>query len=133
MKKLLKSFVVFAISLYFGTLIIDNVTFVKGYQTLLWTALFLTIGNFLIKPIIKFLLLPINAITLGLFRFASGLLTIWLLAFLIGDVQFSLFNFPQTIILSQTIPSFQLTEIWSLLPFSVIILIISNIFNWFLT
>jgi len=131
MKKLLKSFVAFAISLYFGALIIGNVTFAKGYQTLLWTALFLTIGNFLIKPIIKFLLLPINAITLGLFRFSSGLLTIWLLAFLIGDVQFSSFNFPQTIIFSQTIPSFQLTKIWSLLPFSVIILIISNILNWF--
>ena len=133
MKKLLKSFVVFAISLYFGALIVDNVTFAKGYQTLLWTALFLTIGNFLIKPIIKFLLLPINAITLGLFRFASGLLTIWLLTFLIGDVQFSSFNSPQITILSQTIPSFKLTEIWSLLPFSVIILVISNILNWFLT
>jgi len=100
---------------------------------LLWASLFLTAGNFLIKPIVKFLLLPINVLTLGLFRFASGLLTIWLLAFLIGDIQFSPFNFPQTTILSQTIPSFQLTEIWSLLPFSVIILIISNILNWFLT
>jgi len=133
MKKLLKNFVVFAISLYFGALIVGNVTFAKGYQTLFWAAFFLTIGNFLIKPIVKFLLLPINAFTLGLFRFASGLLTIWLLTFLIGDIQFSPFNFPQTIILSQTIPSFQLTEIWSLLPFSVIILIISNILNWFLT
>ncbi|PIS15242.1 hypothetical protein COT63_00990 [Candidatus Shapirobacteria bacterium CG09_land_8_20_14_0_10_38_17] len=133
MKRLLKSFVVFAISLYFGTLIVDNVTFLGGYQALLWTALFLTAGNFLIKPIIKFLLLPINAITLGLFRFASGLLTIWLVTFLIGDLQFSPFNFPKTTILSQTIPSFQLTEIWSLLPFSVIILTISNILSWFLT
>jgi len=133
MKKLLKNFVIFAISLYFGALIVNNVTFAKGYQTLLWASLFLTAGNFLIKPIVKFLLLPINVLTLGLFRFASGLLTIWLLAFLIGDIQFSPFNFPQTTILSQTIPSFQLTEIWSLLPFSVIILIISNILNWFLT
>jgi len=133
MKKLLKNFVIFAISLYFGALIVNNVAFAKGYQTLLWASLFLTAGNFLIKPIVKFLLLPINVLTLGLFRFASGLLTIWLLAFLIGDIQFSPFNFPQTTILSQTIPSFQLTEIWSLLPFSVIILIISNILNWFLT
>ncbi len=132
MKKALRNFTIFAIALYFSALIINNVIFAKGYQTLLEAALLLTVGDFLIKPLIKFLLLPINILTLGLFRFTAGLLTIWLLTSAIGDIQFAVFNFHRTVVFSQTIPPFHLNGIWSLLPFSVIIWIISNIFSWLL-
>lgn len=130
MKNQLKSFVIFALSIYIAYLINDNIIFVHQYKTLLWMAFILVLGNIIIKPLVKFLLFPINALTLGTARFLAGILTIWLLTFSLNSVKVLSFHFSRATIFSQAIPAFQLNQNWSLLLFSVIIFIISSLLSW---
>jgi len=53
---------------------------VSGWYTALITALLLGLLNALLKPILVFLTLPVNILTLGLFTFVINALLFWFVA-----------------------------------------------------
>lgn len=79
----------------------------------LWAALFLVVIlsliNLVIKPVILFLTLPLNLLTLGLFTFVINALMISLAAYLT--------------------PGFSVAGFWSALFFSLILSIVISIFE----
>lgn len=74
--QLLLRWVLNAIALLLVTRVVPGVT-VDGFYAALIVALVLGIVNALIRPILIFLTLPINIVTLGLFTFVINALLFW--------------------------------------------------------
>ena len=81
MKKLLKYIILFTFSLITANQIWQNLSFEQIPLTIIKVAVILTIFELLLKPIIKILLIPINILTLGLFRMVIDTLGLYLAVF----------------------------------------------------
>ena len=64
-----------------------------GLKSFVIAAMVLTAINILIKPIVKLLLLPINLLTIGMFRWVSNTASLFILTVLVDQVKFIPFNF----------------------------------------
>ncbi|MDD4027337.1 MAG: phage holin family protein [Candidatus Shapirobacteria bacterium] len=87
MKKILKYIVLFTFSLLTSNQIWQNLSFEQIPLTIVKVAVILTIFELLLKPIIKILLIPINILTLGLFRMVIDALGLYLAVFFLSDFQ----------------------------------------------
>lgn len=87
MKKLLRFITLFSFSLITANQIWHNFTFQNIPLTIIKVAIILTIFELLLKPIIKILLIPINILTLGLFRLVIDTLGLYLAVFFLADFQ----------------------------------------------
>jgi len=85
MKKILKHILLFTFSLITANQIWQNLTFEQIPLTIIKVAVILTIFELLLKPIIKILLIPINILTLGLFRIVIETLGLYLAVFFLSD------------------------------------------------
>jgi len=82
---------------------------VSGFWAALMTALVLGVINVVIKPILLFLTLPINILTLGVFTFVINALLI--------------------LLVSVIVPGFSVVSFWWALLFSIVITILVYILN----
>lgn len=130
MKRLLRSFVINTATLWLVTQILPGVGYAGGYQTLLLTALALTIVNLLVKPLINLLLLPINLLTLGAFRWLVNVAALYLVALIVPQFQINSFLFPGFTYQGFIIPSINLTVFWVFVLTSFLISLISSLFYW---
>ena len=99
MKKLLRYIILFTFSLITANQIWQNLSFEKIPLTIIKVAVILTIFELLLKPVIKILLIPINILTLGLFRIVIDTLGLYLAVFFLSDFQvgnifISQYNYP---------------------------------------
>lgn len=130
MKNIFKSFLINAVALYVLTVIVPAFKVSGGLNSFLTAGATLTVLNLLVKPILNLLLLPINLLTLGFFRWASSVLIIWMLSKLtpglsIANYSFAGFNY-QGIIL----PAVQFNVLWTLIIGSFMISIITTLLDW---
>lgn len=130
MKSLLRSFVINTATLYLVTKILPGASFSGGYQTLLLAALALTIVNLLVKPLINLLLLPINLLTLGAFRWLVNVATLYLVTLIVPQFQVREFVFPGFSYQGFVLPSIQLTVFWVFVLTSFLISLIGSLFYW---
>lgn len=130
MKRLLRSFVINTATLWLVTQILPGVGYAGGYQTLLLAALALTIVNLLVKPLINLLLLPINLLTLGAFRWLVNVAALYLVTLIVPQFQISSFLFPGFTYQGFIIPSINLTVFWVFVLTSFLISLISSLFYW---
>ena len=87
MKKILKTTLLISFSLALQNQIWTNLTFSQNILTIIKVAFIMAIFEILLKPIIKILLLPINLLTLGLFRIVINTVGFYLAVFLLSDFQ----------------------------------------------
>jgi putative membrane protein len=55
------------------------IVFYGGFSTLVCLAVLVSLSNLLVKPLVNLLLLPIHLVTMGLFRWISNLVTLYLI------------------------------------------------------
>lgn len=130
MRNILKSFLINAVALYVLTVIVPAFKISGGLNSFLTAGATLTALNLLVKPILNLLLLPINLLTLGFFRWASGVLIIWLLTKLtpgltIANYSFAGFNYQGFIV-----PPAQFNVLWTLVIGSFMMSIITTLLDW---
>jgi putative membrane protein len=87
MKKILKFTLLIAFSLALQNQIWSNLVFSQNVWTIIKVAFIMAIFEILLKPVIKILLLPINILTLGLFRLVINTVGFYLAVFLLSDFQ----------------------------------------------
>jgi putative membrane protein len=130
MKSLLRAFVINVATLYLVTQVLSGVRYLDGYQTLLLAAFALTIVNLLVKPLINLLLLPINLLTLGAFRWLINVLALYLVTLLVPQFQISGFLFPGFSYQGLIIPAIGLNVFWVFVLASFLISLIGSFFYW---
>lgn len=108
MKSLIRSFVYYFLGLQLAINYLPGIKVQGGWQTLLSAAATLTIFNLLVKPILKLLFLPINLLTLGMFRWLINVIILYLLMMVVPEIK--IIGFVNAVLVS-----FFLSFVWSLL------------------
>jgi|SRR3989338_4769000 len=94
MKHLLRLFITNSVAVYAASLIIEGFS-IKGdfFRTLSVISAALIIVDMLVKPIVNLLLLPINILTLGMFRWIINIGIFYGVTLLISDFAIEAFTF----------------------------------------
>lgn len=130
MKFLLKAIFINLTTLYLTAKIFTGFSLENTLQTLLTAAIVFTLLDKLVKPIIKILLLPINLITLGLFRWVISVATLILLKAIVKGIVIKSFFFPGFTYDGFVIPSFAVSLLASYILTSIIIRAIASSLRW---
>lgn len=78
MRTIIKHFIIDTIALYLISQAVTGMFFENGFYTLALTGAVLMLITMVVKPIINVLLLPLNLVTFGLFKWVAYAITFYL-------------------------------------------------------
>ena len=130
MKTILRHYVIDTVSLYLISQIAGGLVFENGYRGILLTGVGLSLVSLLAKPVINLLLLPINLVTFGFFRWVSAALALYLVTVLMPGFKITAFNFIGLQTQWFTIPAINLGGILSYVAFSFLLSIVTSFIFW---
>lgn len=130
MKKILRAFVINLAAVIVISQIISGFKISEGYEGIILTSAVLTGVNFGIKPLIKLLLLPINLLTLGAFRWLTNVFSLYLVTLIVPHLSVVGYDFPGFVYQGFVIPEMYLAKIWVLVISSFLISLLTTFFFW---
>lgn len=130
MKTFLRNIVVNFLALFLAARITGGVVYNDNYLVLIWAAIFLTLLNLLIKPILNMLLMPINMVTLGAFRWVVNVVVLFLVMVIVSDFKIIGFVFPGLTFAGFVVPQIAFTFFWALILISLAIELLTGLINW---
>ncbi|OGM81883.1 hypothetical protein A2393_02270, partial [Candidatus Woesebacteria bacterium RIFOXYB1_FULL_41_13] len=117
---------------YLISLVISGLVFENGINTIVLTGIALTVASLIIKPVINILLLPLNLITFGLFRWVGYAVALYIVTLVVPGFKIVNFAFNGMTSYWISIPAITFSGIIAIVAFSFIISIISSILDWLL-
>lgn len=120
MRKFIVKILATAASFYLTQYFLAGVHLDPNLSTYLFASLVFVIFNFILSPIIKLLLLPINLLTLGLFRWVTNVLVLYLFDLFYDGISLTAFTYPGSTSAWLVIPSGHLGLFWVLVLSSLI-------------
>lgn len=130
MKRYLRSFVYNLASLWAALNLIDGVKFYGDYLTLLKASFVLTVINLIVRPLISLLLLPINLLTLGMFRWLANVIALYLVTLFVPQLVISDFQFLGANLQGFIIPQMHFSQFWALVLTSFFLSLFSSFLFW---
>ena len=130
MKSLIKIYLIATLSLFFVSKFFSGIVLEKGLVSLALAGLGLAAVSLLIKPLINLLLLPLNLVTFGLFRWVSSAIALYLVTLVVPGFKISGFHFAGLTTHWLDIPAFGLPGILAFVGFSFALSIISSFLHW---
>lgn len=130
MKSLLKEVIINSLGIVALAAIAPGIKYGSSLSTLVLIAALLTVSNLILRPLINVLLFPINLITLGTFRWATGAIILYLTTLAVP--QFTIGNFalgPFTI-LGLSVPLLLFSGIWAVIVASLLLSLITTVLGW---
>ena len=70
MRSILKHFLINTVALYLISQGVSGIVFANGLETLFLTGAVLSLTTMIVRPILNLLLLPLNLVTFGLFKWS---------------------------------------------------------------
>lgn len=131
-RRAIKYFLVNSVTLYLVSIAVSGMVFENGTNTIILTGVALTLASLIIKPVINVLLLPLNLITFGLFRWVGYAVALYLVTLVVPGFRVGDFVFRGLSSYWISIPEIALGGILALIAFSFIISITSSILDWLL-
>lgn len=130
MKSLLRHYVIDTFALYLASTVTSGLVFTQGLKTLLLAGIGLMAASLLVRPLINILILPLNLITFGLFKWVSSAVALYLVTLIVPG--FSIANFVFLGLSSEwlSIPSFTLHGVFAYVGFSFFISLITSFMYW---
>jgi len=132
MKKPLRTIFVNVVSLSFVAYFFPGFSFDSNFFILFFAAFVFTVINSYIKPIIKLFFLPVNLLTLGMFRWIVGVICLFLLTVIVPEFNIRSFYFEGFSYEGFIIPAFHFSIILSLILSSFFISLTSSFIYWLL-
>jgi len=130
MKKYLRIYLFNLVALWLVANILRGVNFRGGHSTLALATLVLSLVDLIVKPLINLLLLPINLLTLGMFRWLANVIALYLVTVIIPEFEISGFNFPGLSYHGFIIPQMYLTTFWVFIIASFVISLTTSFLLW---
>ncbi len=128
--KILKHFIIDSLAIYLVSIAVQGMTFANGISTLILTGAVLSLSQMILKPLINLLLLPINLVTFGLFKWVGYTITLYLVTLLVSGFDIGNFYFPGLETYWINIPVVSFTGTLAFIVFSFVISTISSIMIW---
>lgn len=130
MRTILKHFLIDAVTLYMISQIVSGMIFAQGTYTLLLAGLVLMLATTIVRPILNILLLPINLLTFGLFKWVTYAITLYLVTLVVPGFHLADFVYKGFVSYWFTIPAVSLSGILAFIAFSFVISTVSSILYW---
>jgi len=130
MKRILRLYVFDTVALYVASQIASGLVFESGIMTLLAAGLGLVVSTLVVKPIINILLLPINLITFGLFKWASSAIALYLVTLIVPGFKIIAFNIPALSSRWLDVPAIGLEGILAFVAFSFLVFLLTSVLTW---
>ncbi len=130
MKTILRYFLINYGALWGTTQIIPGLTYTGGLQTLIIGALAFTVINYVLVPLLKILLLPLNLLTLGFFAWVTNVLALYALTRVVPQLKLVPYAFPGATFGGFTVPGTELSPLWVAIIASLLIGVISHFLHW---
>ena len=127
MRKLIVKILATSASFYLASYFLAGVHLNNSWVSYLIASVVFVVFNFVLTPIIKILLLPINLLTLGLFRWLTNVLVLYLFDLLYDGISITAFNYPGFNSSVLSLPSGHLSLFWVLVLSSLIMSITYSI------
>ena len=129
MKTLLRYFLINLISLWVTTQAIPGLTYYGGVKSLVIGAAAFMLINFLLLPLLKVLLLPLNLLTLGLFAWLTNVLALYALT-TISSFQLVPYSFTGANLNGFNIPAYDLSPLMVAIVASLLIGVTTHFLQW---
>jgi putative membrane protein len=130
MKRILRHFVVGVVSLYLASNLASGLIFDKGVETILLAGIGLTIAELILKPVINLLMLPLNLITFGLFRWVSSAVALYIVTLVVPGFKIAEFYFGGFSSVWIDIPVISFSGSIALIAFSFLLSLIASLIYW---
>lgn len=130
MKTILRHYVIDTFSLFVISKIAEGLQFGQGLSTILIAGVAITGVSLIAKPVINILLLPINLISFGLFRWVASSIVIYLATLIVPLFKVTGFYFVGISTKWLDIPTFNLHGIWAYIGFSFLLSLITSFIYW---
>lgn len=130
MRKIIRHYVLDTFALYLASQIASGMNFDKGFETLFITGGALAVATMLAKPIINILLLPINLITFGLFKWVSSAIALYLVTLVVPGFKIIQFYFAGFSTKFLDFPTISLEGTLAYIAFSFLLSLITSILFW---
>lgn len=130
MKKFLQIVFINAVTLSFVAFLFGGFSYNNQLLVLFFAAFIFALINFYLQPIIKIFFLPINILTLGMFRWLVGVVCLLVLTIIIPEIEVRSFQFPGLEYSGFVIPSFYFNTTLSLISSSLLISLTSSLIHW---
>ncbi|MFH2085512.1 MAG: phage holin family protein [bacterium] len=114
MRKIIVKVLATAASFYVAQYFLGGIHIDETWSAYLIASLVFVIFNFFLTPIIKLLLLPINLLTLGLFRWVTNVLVLYLFDLVYDGISITAFIYPGMSSSLISLPSGHLALFWVL-------------------
>ena len=130
MKTLLRYYLINLVALWVSSTFIPGLIFSGGLSILVRAALIFMVINFLLVPVIKILLLPLNLLTLGFFAWLTNVLALFALTYIMPSFHIVSYQFPGFTYQGFSIPPVYLTPIWVAILASLLIGLLTHFLHW---
>ena len=130
MKKILRHYVIVTYSLWLTSKIANGLVFENETKTLLITGIVFMGASLLAKPVINMLLLPINLVTFGFFRWVSSAVVLYLVTLTVPDFKLIKFAFSGYVSKWIELPSLNFQGFLAYVAFAFLISAITSFLFW---
>lgn len=130
MKARLKEICINFLALFLLAEMTKGISYANSPLTLFWAAFSLYLLNWLVKPLLNLLLMPINLVTLGALKWLINAVVFFLVTLFVANFKITNFTFPGISISGFVIPSVTITFFWALILISFMFEIIVSAINW---
>lgn len=129
MRKIIVNILATAASFYVAQYFLSGFQIQNNWSTYLVASLVFVIFNFVLSPVISILLLPINILTLGLFRWLTNVLVLYLFDLVYDGISIVGFTYPGMSSSIISLPSGYLGLFWVLVISSLLMSLTYSIIN----
>jgi putative membrane protein len=130
MKRVIRHYIIETLSLYLVSNIALGMVFEEPTQTLLIAGAGLMAANFFAKPIINILLLPLNLVTFGFFRWVASAIALYLVSLIVPGFKVAFFELPQYTSRWIDIPNMRFEGVLAFIAFAFIMSLITSFMFW---
>ncbi|MBU0570199.1 phage holin family protein [Patescibacteria group bacterium] len=130
MKRILRHYIIDTFSLWAVSQIAEGLIFGEGIKTLLIAGAGVMCVSLLAKPVINLLLLPLNLITFGLFRWVSSAIVIYLVTLIVPKFEVAGFHFVGFTSPWLDFPALTFKGFWTYIGFSFLFSLIAQFIYW---
>lgn len=129
MRKVIVTLLATAASFFVAGSLLSGVHLTPTWDSYLVASLVFVVFSAVMKPVIKLLLLPINLLTLGLFRWVSGVLVLYLFDLVYDALSITAFTYPGLNSSLISLPPTYLPLFWVLVLTSLVMSLTYAIIN----
>lgn len=129
MKYLLRLFLFNVFALWITSELIPAVVLHGDWYLLLVGGLVLSLLMLIVKPILKILFIPINLITFGLISWMINVIVMYLLTFLLPEIEIKAWTFPGIMWSGFIVPPVQFNYFMTLIIVSVTVTVFTNLLH----